>query len=168
MAKIQFITPEGQSGEAELTTEIVTVGRAEDNSIQISHDSISSHHGQFQFDGGHWSFTDLGSTNGTSVAGQRIESVQMASGGSFSVGHVEVTFWGDDAAHGEIESEAPQSFSSSSQGDYGSQPLPKGIRRGFGPKAKAKPSGYALFYFLGLVGLGVAGYAIQTFLNLSV
>jgi hypothetical protein len=165
MAKIQFTTPEGQSGEAELTSELLTLGRAEDNSIRIEHESISSHHGQFQFDGSLWIFTDLGSTNGTSVAGQRIESVQMASGGSFSIGHVEVTFWDDESAAG-LDASQPQSASSAHAG-YGSLPLDRSLRRGFGPKAKPKSSGHALFYVLGLIGLGAIGYAIQTFLNLG-
>ena len=72
MAKIQFTTPEGQSGEVELSAERLTLGRADDNSIVIAHESVSSHHGEFVFDGASWVFNDLGSTNGTWLDRARI------------------------------------------------------------------------------------------------
>ena len=164
MAKIQFTTPEGQSGEVELSAERLTLGRAGDNSIQIEHESISSHHGEFVFDGHSWIFTDLGSTNGTSVSGQRVESIEMANGGAFNIGHVEVVFFGDYA---DDSASYAASAQTQTRGGYGMTTIDKGRRTGFGPKAKPKSNGYAPLYLLGIAALGAVGYAVFTFMNLS-
>lgn len=164
MAKIQFTTPEGQSGEVELSSERLSLGRADDNSIVLPHDSISSHHGEFVFDGNAWIFTDLGSTNGTSVSGQRVESLEMANGGSFNIGHVEVVFYGDYAD--EPEAYAPATHTMTSKG-YGAIAIDRSARKGFGPKAKPKSSGYAPLYALGFIALAACGYAVFTFMNLA-
>jgi pSer/pThr/pTyr-binding forkhead associated (FHA) protein len=163
MAKIQFTTPEGQSGEVELSAERLTLGRADDNSIVLAHESVSSHHGEFVFDGVSWVFNDLGSTNGTSVAGQRVESLEMASGGAFNIGHLEVVFFGDQA---EEAAYAPATQSVSHSG-FGATAIDKSRRSGFGAKPKPKSNGYAPLYALALIALGACGYAVFTFLNLS-
>jgi hypothetical protein len=164
MAKIQFTTPEGATGEVELSAERLPLGRADDNAIVIAHDSVSSHHGEFIFDGASWIFTDLGSTNGTSVSGQRVESLEMANGGSFNIGHVEFVFYGDGASEDSSYSAPTHTVSSSG---YGAQAIDRSRRSGFGPKAKAKSNGYGPLYLLGFIALAVAGYAAFTFLNLS-
>jgi pSer/pThr/pTyr-binding forkhead associated (FHA) protein len=164
MAKIQFTTPEGQTGEVELSSERLSLGRADDNSIQIVHDSISSHHGEFAFDGSAWTFTDLGSTNGTSVSGQRVEALEMANGGAFQIGHVEVVFYGDYADDSAAYAPATQTISHTG---YGATPIDRSSRSGFGPKAKPKSHGYGPLYALGFIALGACGYAVFTFLNLS-
>lgn len=164
MAKIQFTTPEGQMGEAELTSERVPVGRADDNSVVIAHESISSHHGEFVFDGSAWIFTDLGSTNGTSVSGQRVESLEMAHGGSFNIGHVEVVFLGDEPASGGGSYSAPQTISHTG---YGATPIDKSRRTGFGPKTKPKSNGYGPLYALAVLVLAGCAYAIYSAMNLT-
>ncbi len=164
MAKIQFTTPEGQSGEVELSSERLSLGRTEDNSIQIAHDSVSSNHGEFVFDGNNWIFTDLGSTNGTSVSGQRVESLEMANGGTFNIGHVEVTFYGDYAEEAPSYAAPAQTMT---RGGYSATAIDKGRRSGFGPKAKPKSHGYGPLYLVGLLALGAVGYAVFTFQNLS-
>lgn len=164
MAKIQFTTPEGQTGEVELSSERLSLGRTEDNSIQIAHDSVSSNHGEFVFDGNAWIFNDLGSTNGTSVSGQRVESLEMANGGSFNIGHVEVVFYGDYADDSASYAAPSQTVT---RGGYSATAINKGSRTGFGPKAKPKSHGYGPLYLLGLLALGAIGYAAFTFTNLS-
>jgi pSer/pThr/pTyr-binding forkhead associated (FHA) protein len=164
MAKIQFTTPEGQSGEVELSSERLSLGRADDNSIVLPHDSISSHHGEFVFDGNAWIFTDLGSTNGTSVSGQRVESLEMANGGSFNIGHVEVVFFGDYAE--EPEAYAPATRTMTSKG-YGAIAIDRSARKGFGPMPKPKSNGYGPLYAIGFIALGAIGYAVFTFMNLA-
>ncbi len=164
MAKIQFTTPEGQSGEVELSAERLTLGRADDNSIVIAHESVSSHHGEFVFDGASWVFNDLGSTNGTSVAGQRVESLEMANGGTFNIGHLEVIFFGDHAEDASAYVPATQSVSHTG---FGATAIDKSRRSGFGAKSKPKSNGYAPLYALALIALGACGYAVFTFLNLS-
>lgn len=165
MAKIQFTTPDGATGEIELSAERLTLGRADDNSIVIPHDSVSSHHGEFVYDGAAWVFTDLGSTNGTSVGGQRVESLEMASGGAFNIGHIECVFYGD----GEVAQAAAYTAPTRTMttGGYGDTPIDRSRRKGFGPKTKPKSHGYGILYFLAVVALAACGYAAFTFMNLS-
>jgi predicted component of type VI protein secretion system len=58
------------SGTAhELVEDLVTIGRAEDNTIVIGDPSVSSHHAHLQLIGEAYRLKDLGSTNGTRVNG---------------------------------------------------------------------------------------------------
>jgi pSer/pThr/pTyr-binding forkhead associated (FHA) protein len=164
MAKIQFTTPEGQTGEAELISERIALGRAADNTLVIAHDSISSHHGEFIFDGNTWIFTDLGSTNGTFVTGQRVESLEMAHGGVFTIGHVEVIFIGDQE---DVEEASYSASPTITHTGYGATAIDKSRRRGFGPKSKPKGHGYGPLYGLGFLMLAGCAYAIYSAMNLS-
>ncbi|MCX6857261.1 MAG: FHA domain-containing protein [Verrucomicrobia bacterium] len=169
MAKIQFTTPEGLSGEVELTAERMTLGRADDNALVISHDSISSHHGEVFIDNNAWVLADLGSTNGTKIGGERVESFELSHGGTFTLGHVECVFIGDYAEEQEEEAPAYQAAPThtvSSTG-YAATPINKGSRTGFGAATKPPSYGYGPLYLLGLIGLAACGYAIFTFMNLS-
>ena len=83
MARITLQTPDGNAFEAELTAATMTVGRADDNDLEIPDGSVSSHHGQFANEDGQWVFTDLGSTNGTKINGERVERVELGDGATF-------------------------------------------------------------------------------------
>lgn len=159
MAKIQYTTPEGTTGEVELTAERMTLGRADDNQIVISHDSVSSHHGEVAIEGDAWVFTDLGSTNGTKIDGQRVERLELGHGGSFTLGHVDCVFIGDFE---EAPAYSAPSRTMSSSG-YGASQIDSGRRTGFGPKAKPKSNGYGLLYALGVFALLVCAYAAFSF-----
>lgn len=60
------------AGVHQLTTTVITVGRAADNVIVLQDLSVSRHHAVFRNAGGHWTVEDLQSTAGTFVNGQRI------------------------------------------------------------------------------------------------
>lgn len=163
MAKIQYTTPEGTTGEVELTAERMTVGRADDNMIVIAHDSVSSHHGEVGIEGDAWVFTDLGSTNGTKIGGERVERLQLGHGGTFTLGHVDCVFIGDFEEAPAYE--APTRTMSVS--GYGSLPLDPNTRSGFGAKAKPKSNGYAPFIGLGILALLACGYAVFAFSQMT-
>ena len=55
-----------------LEGDLITIGREGDNGIIINDAEISRKHTQFVFQGGKFILTDLGSTNGTFVNGQRL------------------------------------------------------------------------------------------------
>lgn len=52
--------------------EVITIGREAGNAIIINDAEVSRKHTQFVFQGGKYIVTDLGSTNGTFVNGQRL------------------------------------------------------------------------------------------------
>ncbi len=149
MAKIQFTTPEGASGEVELTSERMSIGRADDNSIAIGDASISSHHAEIAIEGDAWVLTDLGSTNGTKVRGERVERIEMTSGGKFTLGSVECVFVGDESSY----SSAPGASFTTTTGGYNSRPYDRGFRTGFGEKQKSKGDGAGALMGLGILAL---------------
>ena len=158
MPRIQFTTPDGASGALELDAERMSLGRADDNQLIITDDSVSSHHGEVSFDGSSWTLTDLGSTNGTKVGGSRVESIALTPGASFQLGNVNCVFVGDgeEAAY----SAPTMTVSTPSTAGYGSHPYDRSLRRGFGPKAKEKSSGGGLLTLLGIVALLACGAAM--------
>ena len=69
------ITSGGKAGlEIPLGTEPLTIGRASDAGLQIRDDYTSTHHARLLLWGADWVVQDLDSTNGTFVAGERIDS----------------------------------------------------------------------------------------------
>jgi pSer/pThr/pTyr-binding forkhead associated (FHA) protein len=157
MPRIQFTTPDGASGTLELDAERMSVGRADDNQLIIADDSVSSHHGEFAFDGSSWTLTDQGSTNGTKVGGARVENVHLASGAAFQLGNVNCVFLGDGEE--EAYADAPMTATTSSSG-YGLLPYNGSLRQGFGPKVKQKNPGAAMLTLLGVVGILACGAAV--------
>lgn len=72
MAKLVVLS-EGLTGQSyELKVEKTTVGRVEDNTFQIAHPSVSSHHGEILLRGNDVVVKDLNSTNGTFINGQQV------------------------------------------------------------------------------------------------
>jgi pSer/pThr/pTyr-binding forkhead associated (FHA) protein len=53
----------------ELTDELVTIGRAPDNTIVLYDPSVSGHHAELELSGDTYRLKDLDSTNGTRVNG---------------------------------------------------------------------------------------------------
>ena len=72
---------------------IVNIGRADYNDMQIPDDSVSSQHAKLTRREGIWVLTDLGSTNGTMVDGERIEGdTPIAPGAFVRFGDVQLIF----------------------------------------------------------------------------
>lgn len=160
MAKIQYTTPAGVSAEAEFVAERMSIGRAADNHLVIADESVSSHHGEIGLEAGAWVLTDLGSTNGTKVGGERVERLELIHGGSFTLGHVECLFLGD-----ETES-APRTAPRQAAG-YAVRPIDKSRRRDFGAKTPSKDEGTGPILLLGVLALIVCAYAAFSFTQLG-
>jgi len=153
MARIQYSTPEGASGEIDLTSESMTVGRSDDNAIVIQDPSLSSHHGEFTFDGAEWSFTDLGSTNGTKLQGTAATQFGLANGTAFTLGSVECLFIGD-APVDDGDSYADHATASYTAAEgYGILPYDGSRRTGFGAKTQSADSGSGALIGLGVIGI---------------
>jgi len=72
MARLVLLS-EGYTGRAyELKAPTTTVGRVSDNAFEIPEASVSSHHAEILLRGTEVVVRDLNSTNGTYVAGERI------------------------------------------------------------------------------------------------
>jgi len=78
--------------EVELRSEL-SIGRAEDNDLQLSDPKASRHHAQLIPEGGVFVLTDLGSANGTRVNGLRIaEPHRLEHGDRIIIGDTELTY----------------------------------------------------------------------------
>ena len=72
---------------------IVNIGRAEYCDLVIPDDSVSSQHAKLTRREGVWVLTDLGSTNGTLVDGERVEGdIPLAPGAFVRFGDVQLVF----------------------------------------------------------------------------
>lgn len=70
-----------------------SLGRGDDNDIVLDSAHASRHHAEIHWDGGHYVIYDLGSKNGTSVNGQRLNERQaLAQGDELTLAGVTFSF----------------------------------------------------------------------------
>ncbi len=69
-----------------------SIGRRSENDLTLSDASVSGRHAEIRAEGKDLLLVDLGSTNGTKVAGERIESHRLAHRDHFVLGSVELVF----------------------------------------------------------------------------
>src|SRR5579871_3957714 len=70
----------------------VTIGREEDNTIQLNDERVSRFHAKVQEDGGRVILTDLDSTNGTRVNGHPVQMRILQHGDQVSLGRSLLVF----------------------------------------------------------------------------
>ncbi len=77
----------------------LTLGRTEENDIQLPHRSVSSRHAKMVHDGGVYRIIDLDSANGVLVNGEEYARVDVRKGDVIELGHVKMRYLapGDDA-----------------------------------------------------------------------
>jgi len=98
MPKLIVTLPGGDPASHEFTEEVVTVGRLSDNVIQIDDISVSSHHAEITFSGGHYVVKDLGSTNGTRVNDEVITERAIHDGDRVRFGKIEALYASENPA----------------------------------------------------------------------
>jgi ABC-type multidrug transport system ATPase subunit/pSer/pThr/pTyr-binding forkhead associated (FHA) protein len=77
----------GQSQrEVNLDRAAFAIGRKPDNDIVLPFDYVSGHHGKLERRGTVWHYVDMGSTNGTFVNGQRVQSAVLQDGDILRIG----------------------------------------------------------------------------------
>ena len=93
MATLTITTADGSETTFELSGKHTSIGRSAGNDFVIDDTSISGTHAKIvaDEDGSH-AITDLGSTNGTQVNGQRIDQADLADGDNVILGHLVGTF----------------------------------------------------------------------------
>ncbi|MCB1237231.1 MAG: FHA domain-containing protein [Verrucomicrobiae bacterium] len=93
MPKITIHIPGEQPQKYGLEDQIeVSVGRADDNDIIITHDSISGHHAQLKMAGDGFVLVDLDSTNGTFLDGAPVSEAPLHHGARVTFGQVEAEY----------------------------------------------------------------------------
>jgi predicted component of type VI protein secretion system len=70
----------------------VTIGREDDNDIQLNDDRVSRFHAKLQDDGGRVILTDLDSTNGTRVNGHAVQMKVLQNGDLVAIGRCVLLF----------------------------------------------------------------------------
>jgi len=76
----------------ELGGALIGIGRASDNDVIVDDPMVSRHHCQLKLQHGAYSFTDLGSRNGSTVNGQVVSQVALGPGDVIRVGDTEIEF----------------------------------------------------------------------------
>lgn len=113
MAEIVFTEGPYSGRKLELPETGVLLGRSKESDLVIDDGMISSRHAQLRIENGAWSIFDLQSSNGTTVNGNTIETVQLNDGDIVALGETQFTFKGDGvpaeaaAAEPELEKKAP-------------------------------------------------------------
>lgn len=93
MAKLVFKIHDGEDIEYPLTLAETTLGRRDSNDIVINNTWISGNHAVFrQGVDGVYEVTDLESSNGTFVNGERVERVKLRDGDAVSFGQLDTVF----------------------------------------------------------------------------
>lgn len=93
MATLTISTSEGEVAY-ELNQPHITLGRSDENSIVVDDESISGNHAELTLnDDGDYVVSDLGSTNGVKISGQRIEGpAVLEHGANVMFGHVQASY----------------------------------------------------------------------------
>ena len=92
MPALRIKLPNSGESTYHLTGERVTIGRAADNTIQIPHSSVSSHHAEIVEVNGRYSLHDLHSTNRSYVEGQPVSACDLENPCKILLGSVECEF----------------------------------------------------------------------------
>lgn len=86
-AKLVIVEPHAQTDEYVVTLP-TTIGRGNDAALKLTHALISRQHCELFANHGRVMVRDLGSLNGTFVAGRRIETAPLSSGELLTIGSV--------------------------------------------------------------------------------
>ncbi|HEV7604346.1 MAG TPA: DUF3662 and FHA domain-containing protein, partial [Candidatus Limnocylindrales bacterium] len=89
-AVLRVIDPGGRTREVILEDGSLTIGRATDNDLVAVDGQVSRHHGRIDGRRGTLVYTDLASTNGSSVNGVRVSEVVLGVGDRLEVGDTSI------------------------------------------------------------------------------
>lgn len=71
---------------------LIGIGRASDNDVIVDDPMVSRHHCQLRLQHGAYSFTDLGSRNGSTVNGQPVSQIALGPGDVIRIGDTQIEF----------------------------------------------------------------------------
>jgi len=88
---VVLVSMDGRTATYPLSKAETTIGRHENNDICLAEQTVTGKHAIIHLKGKEISITDLGSTNGTFVNGERIRNKQIVHGDKIRLGNVELT-----------------------------------------------------------------------------
>jgi pSer/pThr/pTyr-binding forkhead associated (FHA) protein len=100
MPRLVSQSPEFAGRSFELSGREITVGRLEDNAIQLEHASVSGHHAVLTLDEQDYILKDLDSTNGSRVNGEKITSQKLRRNDMVRLGNIELLYDSEHAPPG--------------------------------------------------------------------
>ena len=139
MPKLHILSPAPIAKTIDLTSNLMTIGRTEENTICIPDGNVSKRHGILVRDGDEYQLHDFNSTNGTFVDGQRIMAVKLHHGAAIRLGSVELRYESTPA-----ELAASPSLVAPLGSNVGLQPAMGGKERGMSKKVKPEFAGAKL------------------------
>jgi CRP-like cAMP-binding protein len=77
----------------------VTIGRGTDNTITLSHPTVSRSHAKIKYNEGIWIIEDMGSANGIFVDDNRVENAVLEPGKTYHIGKAALRFIERDASN---------------------------------------------------------------------
>jgi hypothetical protein len=87
-----IVQEDGASKSVPLAGDVLTIGRLPDCDVVITDKGASRRHAQLRNEAGAWTITDLGSTNGTRLNGQTVQSRELADGDRITIGTTVLEF----------------------------------------------------------------------------
>ena len=88
MARIVFTLEDGTEIEAELDSDVISIGRHSDSIVVLPSGSVSSHHATVKRRGDSYYVQDLGTTNGTKLNGVEVEEAKLEDGDQLTFGDI--------------------------------------------------------------------------------
>jgi len=101
MPRLVAQSPEFAGKVFNLTGPEITVGRVEDNGIQVEHASVSGHHAVLKLDQLDYVIKDLESTNGTRINGEKIAEQKLRRNDILRLGNIELLYDSEHAPPGQ-------------------------------------------------------------------
>jgi FhaA, N-terminal domain/FHA domain len=89
---VVVIHEDGAVRTVALTSDSVTIGRLAECDVVLTDKGASRKHAQLKRRNGTWTITDLGSTNGTRLNGQTIQSRELSDGDKITIGTTMLEF----------------------------------------------------------------------------
>jgi hypothetical protein len=100
MPRLVAQSPEFADKSFELSGVELTVGRLEDNMVQIEHASVSGHHALLTLDEQDYVLRDLDSTNGSRVNGEKVTMQKLRRNDMVRLGNIELLYDSEHAPPG--------------------------------------------------------------------
>jgi pSer/pThr/pTyr-binding forkhead associated (FHA) protein len=141
MAKLVILN-QGMTGRThDLNVDRTTIGRVDDNTLQIADPSVSSHHCEVQLHGSEILIRDLNSTNGSFINGEKITEKVLKPGQTLRLGQVELKLEADGATASATAPSAPAPAPPKKQVDA-TMIMPRGVSLDQLEQGGARPPGF--------------------------